>query len=213
MTTVATNLYRITQIVLTAGLLTFFLPACGFAQEDEPIAYIGHGAFFDSKGNQITLTPDFVAKALDWYRTKLMSSLNAAKKVEFANFEQRLNTNVRAEGQARLLVQHRSLEWLVENSAQLNDGGRIVGKLNALKYALKWRLPESPGLEPPQTREEFKIEPELENRLKQSSLTPGSMSLRSATVNTGQAYINECNAAGVPIPPPIGEMDPAGLTG
>jgi len=33
------------------------------ADPDEPIAYVGHGAFFDAAGRQITPTPEFVAKA------------------------------------------------------------------------------------------------------------------------------------------------------
>src|SRR5262249_27348653 len=35
----------------------------------------------------------------------------------------------------------------------------------------------------------------------------------TATINSGQAYIDECRAAGVPIPPTINVMDPAGLMG
>ena len=45
-----------------------FLVAQTQAQEKEPIAYIGHGGFFDHDGKQIELAVDFVAKAQDWYR-------------------------------------------------------------------------------------------------------------------------------------------------
>jgi hypothetical protein len=184
-----------------------------FAQDDEPIAYIGHGGFFDSKGNQITLTPEFVAKAQDWYRRRLQSGLSAAKKSEFANFERQLNAGVKAEGQARLLVQQRSLDWLIANSAQLKDGGRTLGKLRALKSALNWKLPEGPDSPRNQLREEFKLDPELDQKLKLPQLNPGTIHVLSATINLGQAYINECIAAGVPIPPRIGQLDPAGLNG
>lgn len=36
---------------------------------------------------------------------------------------------------------------------------------------------------------------------------------RSVTTSAGQAYINECLAAGIPIPPAINLMDPAGVAG
>src|SRR5438874_2172828 len=83
----------------------------------------------------------FAAKAQEWYRQKLLSGLNAAKKNEFAAFERRLNADVRAEGQARLLVQQRFLDWLIANSPQAKSDSRMMGKLNALNYALKWNLP------------------------------------------------------------------------
>jgi hypothetical protein len=41
----------------------------------------------------------------------------------------------------------------------------------------------------------------------------GGVTLLSATTNLGQAYINECMTARVPIPPTIGVLDPAGVAG
>jgi hypothetical protein len=182
------------------------------ADENEPIAYIGHGAFFDHTGRQITPTYEFLDKAQDWYRAKLLSSLNANKKAEFADFERRLNDGLRAEGQARLVIQQRLLDWLVANSPQLLTGDRqTLGKLNALASRLKWKLPE-PGRQN-RSDEKFKLDPELENKLNLPAFKAGSMNVLFATTNVGQQYINECMAAGVPIPPPINRMDPAGLAG
>jgi hypothetical protein len=182
-------------------------------QEKEPIAFIGHGAFFDQDGKQIELTLEFVAKAQDWYRKKLLSTLRAGKKTEFAKFERRLNTRIKAAGQDRLVVQQHLLDWLVANSENASRDGRTVGKLNALKYALRFKLPARAGMENFKYGEEFKIDPEVEKKLKSPEFTPGKLKLRSATVNKGQAYINECKAAGVPIPPSIGQLDSAGVTG
>jgi hypothetical protein len=204
---------RFSQTVLAACLFALFGATSVLADDNEPIAYIGHGGFFDSKGKQIEVTPEFVANAQEWYRAKLMSGLNAAKKREFGDFEKRLNEGVRAEGQARLVVQHRSLEWLAANSTELKDSGRTLGKLNALRHALNRKLPERAGTEPAGPREKFKIDPDLQNRLKRSDLNAARVRVLSATTNTGQDYITECNLAGVPIPPPIGQMDPQGLTG
>jgi hypothetical protein len=101
----------------------------------------------------------------------------------------------------------------VANSEEIGRDSRTIGKLNALKYALHSKLPDRAGMRNFKYGEEFKVDPQIENKLKSPEFKPGGVQVLSATVNTGQAYINECIAAGVPIPPPIGQLDPAGLTG
>ncbi|MGH9841607.1 MAG: hypothetical protein ACREEM_22885 [Blastocatellia bacterium] len=206
---------QLSLLLIVTSLILFFvdLAAKMQAQEKDPIAYIGHGAFFDQDGKQIEVTLEFVAKAQDWYRTKLLSSLRGGKKTEFAKIEKRLNTSVKAVGQDRLVVRQHLLDWLVANSEDISRDGRTIGKLNALKYALRFKLPDRPGMQNFKYGEEFKLDPEVEKKLKSPEFTPRKIQLRSATTNKGQAYINECKAAGVPIPPPIGQLDPAGLTG
>src|SRR5258708_5796476 len=124
-----------------------------------------------------------------------------------------LNAAFKAEGQAHLVVRHRLRDWLIANSDQLKIDQRTVGKLNALKYELHWVVPTGPELEKLQDRQEFKLDPEIENKLKQSAFAPGGGGLHvlTATTNSGQAYVNECNTDGVPIPPTIGVLDPPGL--
>jgi hypothetical protein len=71
--------------VVRFALGLFLLLVCimsALADDDEPIAFIGHGGFFDQNGQQIPLTSEFVARAQDWYRAKLLSSLTAGKKAE-----------------------------------------------------------------------------------------------------------------------------------
>jgi hypothetical protein len=200
----------------TTGVVLLFAGAA--AQEKgpnkEPIAYIGHGAFFDASGKEIDVTLEFVATAQNWYRAKLLESLPVAKKSEFAQAEGKLMTSSRAEGQSKLVVQQRSLDWLLARSLETTTDARTAGKIRALKYALQWKLPERSGTKDFERREMFKLDPNLEGLLKLPEFDPkiGATTL-SATINSGQAYINECMAAGVPIPPPIGKLDPAGLTG
>ena len=58
------------KYVLIAVLLILFFTASGApaqAQDTEPIAYIGHGGFFDQNGKQIEPTVEFVEKAQAWY--------------------------------------------------------------------------------------------------------------------------------------------------
>lgn len=118
-------------ICLCCGLVA---PAMG--QEREPIAYIGHGAFFDSDGNEIVLTQEFVDKAQAWYRQKLLADLEPAKKKEFDGFEKWLREEFKLQGKARLLVRHAALEWLFTNSPRSKNDGRLQGKLRALTHAM-----------------------------------------------------------------------------
>ena len=184
------------------------------AQGEQPIAYIGHGAFFDHTGNQIPLTQAFVEQAQAWYREDMHAGLDMGKKKEFSRFEQRLHDGMKMQGQERLVVQQRTLEWLLANSPKYKDDDRTLGKLRALAYALSWRLPTQPGQDTADKREPFKLNPKLAKKLGSTPFKPsGSIQLRSATVNAGQAYLDECMAAKVPIPPTINQMDPAGVSG
>lgn len=201
---------RSLTIIAIAGWLGIF-SGVAFAQSEEPIAYIGHGAFFDRRGNEIVVTQEFVQKAQAWYRAELLAGLDQKKKAQFSEFEQQLTKGVRMEGQTRLVVQQRALEWLFANSPKHRDDDRTLGKLRALEYALRWKLPAA-GERRGEKREEFKLDPEVARRLGSKTFRPG-VTLLSATINSGQAYINECIAARVPIPPPIGVLDPAGLAG
>ena len=112
------------------------------AQGEEPIAYIGHGAFFDRKGNEIPLTQAFVETAQTWYREDMLSALTARQKRDFAVFERRLYDGVQVQGQARLVMRQRALEWLVAASPRHKNDDRTLGKLRALAYALTRPLPE-----------------------------------------------------------------------
>ena len=184
------------------------------AQTEEPIAYIGHGAFFDHAGNEIHMTQAFVEKAQAWYRAELLSGLDERKRAEFTKFEKSLYGGVPMKGQARLVVQNRALEWLFANSTRHKDDDRMLGKLRALKYALSWRLPELQDQKIGEKREEFKLDPDLAKKLESPEFNPaGGVHILSATMNLGQAYLNECAAARVPIPPAIGVLDPAGTAG
>lgn len=201
------------RVAFALILLTLSGIAPALAEDDEPVAFIGHGGFFDRKGQQIPLTAEFVARAQDWYRAKLLSGLTAAKRAEFEVFEKRLNEGLTVAGQAQLVVRHRALDWLAANVTPSKENAGMVAKLNALKYELNWQLPDRPHPEGLPKAEEFKVSPELQNRLKLPIAASGNVVVQSATTNAGQAYLNECIGAGVPIPPPIGQLDPNGVTG
>ncbi|MCH9648120.1 MAG: hypothetical protein K0U98_07775 [Deltaproteobacteria bacterium] len=183
------------------------------AGEEEPIASIGHGAFFDHSGQQIVPTAEFVARAQSWYRERLLARLAPQQEAEFDTFEQRLTEGMSLDSQSRLVTNQRSLEWLATNSTLTAEDARMLGKLKALKNQLNWVLPRRDDLEELRELKAFKPDLMLESRLQRPefNLTPQTSHL--VTTNSGQDYIDECAMWSVPIPPSIGVLDPAGLTG
>lgn len=196
------------------GICVALWPQAVRAQEQEPIAASGHGGFFGQDGRQIPLTLSFAAEAQSWYRNKMLSALPATKKDEFSVYEKRLRNGLNVEGQDALVLQHQALEWLLVNTTLVNLKLHSAGKLRALRSAMNWKLSEQDDLRIVDRREPFTLRPDVVKRLKSPllKLSNGAQA-RSITANSGQAYIDECAAAGVPIPPTINQMDPAGTAG
>jgi hypothetical protein len=180
---------------------------------DEPIAITGHGGFFDQNGRQIVPTAEFVARAQDWYRKRLLAGLDPNQQAELSAFEKRLGEGLKPDGQAGLVLRQRSLDWLIAHSPRTTAVGRMQAKLNALEYRLKWRLPLRDDPKELQNLEPFTLDPKIEERLKRPEFKPGGATVLRSTTNGGQAYIDECAAADVPIPPSIGVLNPSGTAG
>ena len=134
---------------------------------------------------------------------RLLASLTGDGKEQFAKIEQQLSASAPAQGQARLVVQQHLLDWLVANTDRANGDSRMVGKLNALKYALQWKLPERVGQPEFKYGEEFNLDRQIASLLESPSFAQDGAHVESVTTNIGQAYIDECIANGVPIPPTI----------
>jgi len=195
-------------------MLGVLWPQSARAQGQEPIAAAGHGGFFGGDGKQIPLTLGFAAEAQAWYRNKLLSDLNATQKRAFAAYENRLRVGINTDKQTELVLQHQSLEWLLANTKSTTLKLHTAGKLRALRYAMNWTLPEQADLKVVKKRDLFVLRPDILKRIESLKFKPsGGVQVLSITVNSGQAYINECIAAGVPIPPTINVMDTAGLAG
>jgi hypothetical protein len=122
--------------------------AASHAQERDPIAFVGHGAFFDAGGKQVAPTPDFVARAQTFYRAKLLATLPQDKKSQFARFQKQLADEVPANGQAKLVVDQRALDWLAANVDRTAVDAETIGKIGALRYVLEFQLPDNP--DPPE---------------------------------------------------------------
>lgn len=209
--------YNLLKYTVLGGAVVFLAVASVNsvpAGQPEPIATIGHGGFFDSKGRQIVPTVEFVAKAQAWYRDKLFATLPAAKQAKFADFDKRLSAAVKASGQSQLVIEQRALDWLVANSPRPTDAGRMLGKVRALGSLLTRKLPSAKDGKQFVPTDVFRLDPEVERKLMLPELQPGGgAALRSSTVNSGQPYIDECALNQVPIPPRINLLDPTGLAG
>jgi hypothetical protein len=205
--------------ILTALLVTTVYAAIVlsigpvFAQQtDEPLSYTGHGAFFDRTGRQIVPTEKFVRDALAWYRADLLAKASPEKRSEFEALDKREIEGLKLEGQTQLLWNAMALRQLLASDKNFEDDWRTKSKISALEYALQWKLPDKDDITIPQYDEPLKFDPSLVEKFKKFGFG-GNIQVLSATINNGQGYINECANNGVPIPPPIGQLDPAGLTG
>jgi hypothetical protein len=180
---------------------------------DEPISSVGHGAFFDRKGQQIVPTAEFVAKAQDWYRQRLLAMAGPTKKAQFAAFERRLNEGLGAQGQAALALRQRSLAWLVARSPRTVKVGRMQMKINALEHRLGWLLASHDDRAELRALKSFRLDAATAARLGRPDLDPLRGVDKLVTANRGQAYLDECRAADVPMPPSINVLDPNGVNG
>ncbi len=216
---------RIAKYLLLSALVGFLLATGAssllVAQERkaDPVAYVGHGAMFDSGGHQILPTAAFIASAQAWYRAKLLEDIDPRKRQEFAALEREMKAGLDLKGQAALVVEQRLIDWLAGNSPRYRDDDRFGSKLSAIRYQLTWNLPvatqtaaggkaKRPGLWEGGL---FKLDPAIQRKLDLPKFGGGGVFL--VTTNKGQAYIDECVAAQVPIPPTINQMDPNGTAG
>jgi hypothetical protein len=209
-------LQAIRSYLVAAAVLSILAGAAAQAQERDPISFVGHGAFFDADGRQVAPTPGFVAAAQAFYRDQLFAALKKEKRTQFSAFQRQLASLVNAGGQAKLVIDQRALDWLAANVDQRALDARTRGKIGALRFVLEFQLPESGDPTSFHERKAFQLDPALRDKLNAAALkvgASGDIQVLSATINSGQAYVNECMANQVPLPPPIGVLDAAGTSG
>lgn len=213
---------RIIQWILVVLTICFFGSSpwshSVSAQEREPIASTGHGGFFDQDGRQIPVSLDLITRAQVYYRARLLEKLSAAQRSQFASLEQYLLGGLAISTQDQLLLKYYALEWLLANTQDQQLKLRTSAKVRALRSAMRWKMAQTGGdLSVPQTRESFKPHAEVPQRIRQAALQfnigSGGAAAETATDKKGQEYIDQCMKNGVPIPPTINDLDPAGLAG
>ena len=201
-----TGFSNIFRAVLCAGVfvVSALQSQTALSQEKEPIAYTGHGAFFDQQGKQIVPTADFVRKALAWYRDDLVRRVPEEKRASYEKQRDVARSQLQLDEREDLLLESRTIDWLMENAKKETGDDRKQGKLNALRYVLQFELPKNAEDKFGAYVKPLELRPEIIDNLKKSGFGPDNISVLSATVNFGQAYNEECKNNGVPFPPPIG---------
>lgn len=118
------------------------------AQVQEPIAFIGHGVFFDETGHPIQATPAFIEKAQTYYIETLSARLQPAQRTIFNSeraryldtYKRQRNGGGQAEDkQDTLIINAALIDWLIKE-IPLADSGELQGKNNLIKAKLRYRL-------------------------------------------------------------------------
>lgn len=208
------NIRRLMKVLIPVLFLQISFAINAQELESEPIAAVGHGGFFNHEGKQIALTLDYVTHAQKWYEKALYKGLAEKQQYEYAEMERELFMDLQASPQDQLILRNYLLSWAAENQQNTKKNSRIASKLSALRSALLMPLADEGNLKIVKRNFLHKISPEVLERIKKMfDRDKDEIEVFKITTNKGQAYINECQEAGVPIPPPINQMDPTGLAG
>lgn len=190
-------------------LLSAALQPPALAQEATgPIAVMGHGAFLDRNGNQLIPTASFVTSAIAWYTKDAYDRVPVEQRLVFDRQLAAARKDRALTANQRMLLDQRAAEWLYANAKPIPSDERNRRGLAGLAYVLRFELParSTPGT--PVYAKPIDLGADFEAYLKRygfGTATATAVAPRSATTNSGLAYINECRSHGVPIPPPIGD--------
>lgn len=199
-----------TSILVAASLLwTADAPTQAQAQGTPPFAGTGHGMFFNASGAPVELTLERAVQAQRWYRGLLLGKLAASDRRIVLAQEVQLRQNLPLQGQEALIANQRVLDAMVLRLPAGAVDHRQLGVIRLLSYRLQTVIGDKNF-----TR--FTPSAALARQLDRVTLAPRRLPggvAALATLNSGQAYINECANNRVPIPPPINQMDVNGLTG
>lgn len=194
--------FRFLLLLLTLLLAPIAAPGQEVVLQQDPIAFIGHGTMFDRDGQPIEVTPQFLRAAQAYYIRTLLEQASPETRQAFA--EQRRRIEGELEGMdlddqrheaGALMVRSGLIDLLLDKADPARDDAisTLRGKNNLIKTYLRTSFLG--------TRSEPPVGPEI-RRLMESLRAPAAPA--RATFNEGAAYIAECTANGVPIPPDWG---------
>lgn len=168
------------------------------AVADPPVAAVGHGALIDAAGRDIEVTPEFVLAAQRHYLDRLQTEAAPATKAGLTRQRSALFANQNWNSTDQVLAQSALLQSYL---AQLQpaDAGQVASIDAALRHRLAQTIGTSRAGSTDVSDRELVPSPRLQRLLDRSR-----PSLLRSTLQGGAAYINECRAAGVPIPPDWG---------
>ena len=108
-----------TQIgALQLSLLIVVLSTSVLGQErgipEGPTAYIGHGAMFDREGNEIAPSAEVIGQAQSLYIDQVLQLADEDQRQRHRELEAEIAQGVALDGQAKLVVDLRLLDWLID---------------------------------------------------------------------------------------------------
>jgi hypothetical protein len=169
--------------------------------ENDPIAYIGHGAMFSQDGKEIIPTPEFIRDTQNQYIDTLTRVINENQRSEFQSLRALLQSQSKTPTES-LLANSVLIDWLID-VANVSYGNALKGKNNLIKQYLTSEIPLinqplafNPG-------DSFKIGESLQATLRNKGLSAYIDS--AASISGGTAYAETCSKSNVPIPPNWGD--------
>ncbi|ESX03897.1 hypothetical protein X769_15535 [Mesorhizobium sp. LSJC268A00] len=193
-----------------------FLCTSAHTQQDDPVAYVGHGGFFNSQGHQIYITKSFIDESLRYYEEQLTKIAGSDTVAKIQTLKNEVDNIPASTPQDKLLLRTAFLSSIA-SALSGTDAKKIRVKLQALSDAMAVIVPDADlrdankGVLPPVRR--FVPDKAVGDFLKRQALLSSPISGFSISASSGQKYLDECSANGVPIPPPIGKIDPDGKIG
>lgn len=165
-----------------------------------PISAVGHGVALDAEGNKIDVTPEFIRKAQRYYIRSLLHQANKKQRAKFWKKRKHLLELKGEECDQRCRVHVNSIliAWLIKRVKPENTSGLV-----SINNFLRANFATSNGDQSSEKNASNAASKRMLEILRQESQT----TLSSAANSSGTAYIKECRAAGVPIPPDWGSAD------
>jgi hypothetical protein len=161
----------------------------------DPVLSVGHGGVFDEKGKEVEVSPNFVLHAQRYYLKRLYQEGSDEQKALFQQKQRSLKKIKPQDKSEKILVNSALLGWLVE-TVKPRDAAQIGSKNSALlERFVRFRegeLEEVPNGGGP-----------VRSDLVALLWREGLLTFLSTNAG-GPAYIEQCRAAGVPIPPDWG---------
>ena len=162
------------------------------------IVTVGHGAMLDAQGKEVVVTPELVDKTQEFYIKQLLSRANNTQREVFKAKRQQILDRKKWDRKDQVNANSALIDWLIKevnpnNAATLVHANTLLSRQFA-KHVKK--------MKPKKITAPVELLPsqDLSNLLE----SEGLLTTLSATEAGGTDYINECQDAGVPIPPDWG---------
>lgn len=162
----------------------------------DPIVAVGHGAIVGLDGRAVDPAPAFAIEAQRYYLARLYRQASARDRAAFDARRRGLRERAPRTEAERIVTNAALIAWL-NDAVQPRDAADVASKNMALLARFARIDPDRVTAVNPQAGE---LGPSVAARLR----AQGMLTFALSTQSGGQAYVDECARAGVPIPPDWG---------